>query len=236
MNLKIDNYFDIFDKYRSNNNNTDINETNPEICLHKDRIIHLFIETCKTCGVLISNTSLVKNYNINSNCCSRKRLIEKNTSNILKDIESLNLTTKIADTANFIFSDFSNGVVFRGTSRRAIIFACVYNAYTIHSIPQKYENLLHVFNINKKQALKALKLVSRNLPKDSIYSSIRVSTKDIIKNDLYKINCFENELNYILDIYISIEGKSYILNRARISSISAGIIFYYILKTKKHKI
>ena len=52
---------------------------------------------------------------------------------------------------------------------------------------------------------------------------------DILK----KFNATPEQIQDVVDLYEQIKDKSCILNRARPQSTSAGLVYYYILKTNK---
>ena len=147
----------------------------PVECEHRNVITERIQDrVCVDCGQILSKnftyerewryygTTDTKHMN-DPNRCSLRKQDEKG---IFKDLEKYKINKKIVFTANDIYNHVTQQKIFRGNTRRGIIFACVYHAYNLNQLPQSCKNLIQIFDIEQKLALKGLKFVNLNLPLD----------------------------------------------------------------------
>ena len=124
----------------------------------------------------------------------------------------------------------THGKIYRGSTRKGIIFACIFHAYKANHSPHSCEQLIEVFDIDRKVALKGLKFVNLNAPKDSPFRSFYVSTDHLIRETMLKFHATETHIQEALGIYHFIKDKSSLLNRSRPQSVACGVVRYYISK------
>jgi hypothetical protein len=195
---------------------------NKQECKHEPIIIdkNTF---CKNCGIEIVIDN-VPEYGFHQ---VRARKVQ----GIIDDLQKLGFTGKIADIANGIYLEISDGKIYRGNSRKSIVFACIYNAYKLVHNPQSFNTLLNVFNINRKSALKGIKLVAYHAPS----YCIEIDESIIVKQILVEFDSYNDDYyNSILSIYKNIQDKSSLINRSRPTSVVCGLIYYFILSSGKH--
>ena len=63
-----------------------------------------------------------------------------------KDVENMGFSDKVVSLANDLYSQVTKEKIYRGNSRKAIVFACIFHAYKIMGKPQSCENLQSVFS------------------------------------------------------------------------------------------
>jgi len=148
--------------------------------------------------------------------------------NIYKDVETMGFGDKIVSSANQIYFQVCKGQIFRGNSRKAIIFACVFHAYKLSGKPQTHENLIKTFELSRKTGLKGLKYVNLNMPKDSKIHTTYITPINLVENLMDKFNAIQSQKNEVIELYTKIKNKSSKLNRARPQSVSAGLTYYWI--------
>ena len=68
------------------------------------------------------------------------RKIEERT--IYKDVENMGFSDKIVALANQIYIQVTKGQIFRGNSRKAIIFACIFHSFKVNNKAQTHEKLI----------------------------------------------------------------------------------------------
>lgn len=235
--------FDIFEKmfakYKSDKSE-DLNKEKESIkkCLHKDTRDMNGKFTCISCGEelrdVIGSNKEWRYYsgkdNKRASDPTRIQVRKVTDKNIYKDVESLGFNEKILSTANDIYKKITNGKIFRGNSRKAIIFACIFNSFKINNDPQPYENLIRMFSLDKKTSLKGLKYVNLHIPQDSNIHVIQISPANLIISLLNNLNAGSISKNEILELYERIKNKSSNINRSRPQSVAAGLIFYWICK------
>jgi len=206
-------------------------------CAHANWSMESFNRICEDCGVVITkeddpSTDLnpVAKYNTDPKRCHARRNEEKG---IYKDVEKLGFSDKIVSIASLMYEQVTGGKIFRGNSRKGIIFACIFHAYKINDNPQSCEQLIEIFGIERKIGLKGLKFVNLNSPKDSKFRNYQISTEDIIREIMDKFNASETQKLEAVRIYDRVKNRSSLLNRSRPQSVASGVVRYYILQKNK---
>lgn len=206
-------------------------------CVHMNWSMESFNKICEDCGMVISREDDVEEdlhpvakYNTDPKRCHARRSEEKG---IFRDVEKLGFSDKIVSIANMMYEQVTRGRIFRGNSRKGIIFACIFHAYKINENPQSCEQLIEIFGIERKIGLKGLKFVNLNSPKDSKFREYQISTEDIIREIMDKFNGNEMQKQEAIDIYHRIQNRSSLLNRSRPQSVAAGVVRCYILQKNK---
>lgn len=154
------------------------------------------------------------------------RKLEERT--IFKDVENMGFGDKIVALANQIYAQVTKGQIFRGNSRRAIIFASIFHSFKLSGKPQSHEKLIRVFELSRKIGLKGLKYVNINAPKDSNIHTTYITPANLIDDIMDKFRATDEQKKEVIDLYNKIKNKSSKINRSRPQSISAGITFYWV--------
>ena len=208
-------------------------------CSHESVVTDGNNKICESCGAVLTKEytfekewryygSMDTKHNTDPNRCNFRKTDEKT---IYKEIEKLNIHTKIVTLANQLYDDVTKSKIYRGNTRKGIIFACVYHAYHLNNNPHSCEQLIQLFEINQKIALKGLKFVNLNLPQDykmKLNSSIDIRV--LIKEVMNQFNANQLQINEVLEIYNNIENRSSLLNRSRPQSVASGVVRFYIMK------
>ena len=151
--------------------------------------------------------------------------------NIYKDVENMGFSDKIVSIANQIYIQVTKGQIFRGNSRKAIVFACIFHAYKLIGKPQTHENLIKIFDLNRKIGLKGLKHVNLNAPKDSNIHTTYITPVNLVEDIMDKFRATDDQKNEVINLYNKISNKSSKINRSRPQSVASGLTYYWI-KTK----
>ena len=224
--------FELFDKL-VNRDNKGIND---EGCKHMK--INEDNNCCEDCGLHIEKNLLFNkewkfNNSRNTRDPTRCQFRKTNEKSIVKDIETLCFPDNIVQEANQIYQDVVNGRIYRGNTRRSIIFACIFYAYKKMNQPQSCDALTVLFNLERKDALKGLKIVKLNSNKNIDQNSY-ITPEDIIKEFMLQFKADTSEISNVIKLYSKIKDKkSLILSRSRPQSIASGVIRYYILRNDK---
>jgi transcription initiation factor TFIIIB Brf1 subunit/transcription initiation factor TFIIB len=164
-----------------------------------------------------------------SRCHMRK--IDERTIN--KDVEHMGFSDKIIERANSIYEEVSGGKIYRGNSRKAIIFACIFHAYKLSGEPQSCDTLIDIFNLEKKVGLRGLKHVNLKIPSNSVIKSTYITPEHLIIDIMNKFEASDDQKDDVIALYKRIANRSSILNRSRPQSVASGIVRYYILANDK---
>ena len=226
--------FSLFDKL---NNNKINNETNN--CCHSK--INPKNNCCENCGLEItSNLHFDKEWRFygpydhrNINDPTRCHIRKNDDKNIYKDISSYNLPDNIIKIANSLYQHVVKDRIYRGSTRKAIIFACIFYAYKQIDRPQSCDCLTKLFSITKKEGLKGLKIVNLNTDNSVIEKSTYITPVNIIKEILIQFDANQDDIDAVVKLYDKIKDKSTILSRARPQSVASGLIRYYIIKNDR---
>ena len=148
--------------------------------------------------------------------------------NIFKDVENMGFSDKIVHHANQIYLQVTDGQIYRGGSRKSLIFASVFYSYRVNKIPQTHEKLLATFEISRKSALKGLKQVSLKTPKDSKLHTTYITPINLVDEIMDKFSATPQQKAEVANLYEKIKNKSSTINRSRPQSIACGVIFAWI--------
>ena len=146
--------------YESTTNNN--KKINNDTCNHNSILEENGIKVCTDCGIEITRditydkewryygASDTRHISDPNRCHARK----SDERTIYKDVEGLGFSDKIIVKANELYEEVTNKKIYRGNSRKAIIFACIFHAYKIEGNPQSCESLVDIFNLDRKIGLK----------------------------------------------------------------------------------
>lgn len=227
--------FEAEDEIESDNNNE--SEYNDD-CDHSDSVEENGVTTCLQCGEKLSRTIMhEKEWRFYGNSDSKRssdpnrvQMRKSEDRNINKDVENMGFSETIVSQANEIYAQVTKGQIFRGDSRKAVIFACIYHAYKISGKCQAPKNLMQTFGLNKKISLKGLKIVSVHAPKDSPIHTTPMTAVHHIHDIMDKFSATPEQKKEVIGLYIKTKNRSSKLNRARPQSVAAALTYYWICK------
>jgi len=210
-------------------------------CSHDNTIDEKGVSVCIDCGEEInSKITHDKEWRYYSQGDSknisdpnRVQMRKQEDRNIYKDVENLNFSENIVSKANRIYSQVTQGKIFRGNSRRAIVFACVFHAYKISKTPQSHDKLIKIFSLSRKTGLKGLKYVNLYAPRDSKIRTTYITPANLVEEIMEKFSATEEQKKEVMNLYEKIKNKSSKINRARPLSVSSGLVFYWACLTGK---
>jgi transcription initiation factor TFIIIB Brf1 subunit/transcription initiation factor TFIIB len=163
----------------------------------------------------------------NSSDPNRVQMRKSEERNIFKDVENLGFSDKVVARANKIYAQVTKGKIFRGNSRRAIVFASIFHSFKLGGHPQSHERLIRIFNLNRKTGLRGLKYVNLYAPKDSKIRTTYISPVNLVEEILEQFSATKDQKQEVIDLYEKIRNKSSRLNRSRPQSVSSGLVFYW---------
>ena len=152
---------------------------------------------------------------------------------IFKDVQGMGFSDKIVDEANEIYSQVTKNEIKRGNSRKAIVFACIYQAYKLNNIPQDSDRLIKVFGLTRKAGLSGLKIVTLNAPKGSKIHDVHITPVHLIDGIMNKFDALPEQKEEVISLYHEVFNRDSRLNRSRPQSFSSGLIYYWICIHKK---
>jgi transcription initiation factor TFIIIB Brf1 subunit/transcription initiation factor TFIIB len=206
-------------------------------CDHEETINEGGLITCLYCGEQlkreIMNEKEWRYYGSTDNKRTsdpnrvHSRKVEEKT--ISKDVENMGFSEPIIIKAEQIYLEVTKGEIYRGQSRKAIVFACIFFSYKLSGNYQPPESLIKLFGLSRKNALKGLKIVTVNAPKYLILNTsvISITPVHIINDIMDKFKSSQEQKEEVIKLYSRIKNKSSKLNRARPQSVAASLIYYW---------
>lgn len=216
------------------------NDDGDNTCKHLDVTDENGVLSCMDCGEEIEKTIFHdkewryygQTDNKRGGDPNRVQIRKSEDRNIYKDVETMGFSEKIVTAANDLYSQVTKGKIFRGNSRKSIVFACIFHAYKMSDKPQTHETLIKTFNLTKRTGLKGLKHVNLNAPKDSRIHTTYITPVNLIQDLMDKFGASVTHKTQAIDIYNRTKNKSSKLNRARPQSVAAGVTYYWICREK----
>jgi len=226
--------YDIMKKNEINKGDDDAEETSS--CSHSNIIEENGIVCCVDCGIEMEKSIYQEKEWRYYGQADNKRMSDPNRvhlrkmeeRNIFKDVENMGFSDKIVSLANQIYIQVTKGKIFRGNSRKAIIFASIYHSFKVQDKPQPHENLIKIFKLDRKNALKGLKHVNLNIPRDSIIHTTYITPINLVEDIMDKFYATPEHKKEVRELYDKIANKSSKINRSRPQSIAAGLVFFWI--------
>ena len=215
----------------------DEKELSSNLCSHLNTINESGTFLCKDCGVEIAKVmSYEKDWryygsddtrkNSDPNRCHIRKVEDKI---IFRDVEYFWFSDKIVNTANDIYSQVTKGKIYRGNSRKAIIFGCVFHSIKLNGKSYSCESLREIFKLDRRIILRGLKHVNLNAPKSSQIKN-KNGTYELLDEYITKFGIKDKDRDEIIEIYNKIKNKSTIINRSRPQSVISSLIYYFLCK------
>lgn len=210
-------------------------------CSHTNTIEENSVTLCTQCGeeldkVVINNKEW-RYYGTNDTRHSRDptRVIQRRSEerSIYKDVENMDFSEKVVNHANKLYLQVSKGQIFRGNSRKSLVFACIFHAYKMIGQPQTHESLIKVFDLSRKTGLRGLKYVNLYAPKESDLRVTTITIYDIINDIMNKFSAQQHQKDEVHELYNQIRNKSSKLNRSRPQSVASGLVYHWIQSRNK---
>jgi transcription initiation factor TFIIIB Brf1 subunit/transcription initiation factor TFIIB len=250
---EFDLFNEAFNELLSTNNFISINEKSQndmkhdkiaiKKCLHSNIESDSGVTICLDCGEEVNRTISTDKewrfYGEGGNDPNRCHLRKTDERSIYKDVEGMNFPENIVSLANEIYTEVTKCneneyKIYRGKSRKAIVFACIFNSYKILNQPIGWESLSKSFGLGRRECLNGLKTISLNSSKKSPVRTAYITPIHLIEEIMDKFSATKLHKEEVFELYKRIENKSYKLNRSRPQSIASSIVYYWIKKTGKN--
>jgi len=214
--------------------------TKTTICRHVHTVLENNILNCLKCGEeIVKNITHDKDWKCYQSKSGRRltnptrvHLRKSGERNISNDVQNMGFSETIITVADKLYKQVTNGKIYRGNSRKSIIFACIFHAYKLSGNHQTAENLIKIFGLNRKNGLKGLKIVNVNAPRDSEIHKTFITPIHLIEEIMSKFFATKKQIEQVRELFYKTKNKSSKLNRSRPQSIAASLVFYWIKLTK----
>lgn len=239
-----DDLFELIENFSSKTELNDEDIKNDEFpdcseCPHTNQLNESGTMLCIDCGLELSKViSYEKDWryygsddtrkNSDPNRCHIRKLEDKS---IFKDVENFHFPEKIVNMANDIYTQVTNGKIYRGKSRKAIIFGCIYQSIKMNGKSHTCENLKDIFGLDRKTILKGLKHVNLKAPK-TVQTKRVYNSNELIEEYMDKFTLDDTERQEIIDCYSKIKNRSSMINRSRPQSVASSLIYFCMCKKR----
>jgi transcription initiation factor TFIIIB Brf1 subunit/transcription initiation factor TFIIB len=161
---------------------------------------------------------------------------KKKMKGIREDVKGLGFPEPIINVAEDIFKTVTAGNIFRVDKRKAIIVACLMEAYKIEKQEISLEFILKRISVSNITV--GTKIVETQIKKyDTKRSrSTYTSPEDSIKDILSQWDSDITVVDEVISLFRKVEDKSSLLNRSRAKSVAAAVVYYYAIATKRKNI
>lgn len=207
-------------------------------CEHEHTTNENGIVICSDCSAQLSRELHEKEWKTYRNTRgvdpSRVQPRKVEEKSIREDVKNKGLSDSIISRADDMYAKITNGKIYRGdSSRKAIIFACVRNAYMEEGIEETPENLMRVFGISKKNALKGMKAITFNTADVPVHKG-GPAVEQYISDLLDKFSSGNNaeKKREIIDLYHQTRNYSSILKSARPQSYASALVYFWMVQQK----
>lgn len=227
-------------------------ESTEERCSHSITVQQNDIVVCEECGKELQLEILLeKDWRgpAQNGGAERCHLRRTTTPSIAKEVEAMEIPAPIILVADQIYEVVSSENqqkkrIYRGENRKAIILACIYEAYKRCNQPVLLETIFRKNQIKRTAVTKGVRLVQMSLlrnrqrmnkisPSTTTVSSSEPTPLHQIKDILRRFEIDQQNQREISDLYQKIENRSSQLNRSRPRSVAAGLVYYYICLHKR---
>lgn len=152
--------------------------------------------------------------------CSLRKYEEKS---IYRDVESYNIPRHIIDRANESYAIVTEESILRGSSRKGLIFACIYYAYEDYGERKSQDEMKSLFNVNKKILSSGMKMFNLKIKRKAVYTS----PLDFISKIMLKFESSEQHIQFVTKLFYKIKANSSFINRSNPDSIAAALCYYF---------
>lgn len=201
-------------------------------CAHTAYVTHdALLEYCAQCGVEKRRTLLAEREwgagAGDSRCQTRKGT----RGSIDEELHYLGFDDDIVSRAEKIYTQVASGI--GGTSHRAIIFACVFNAFKLANAPQNCDTLRDVFGLDRRAALRGLKIINMHAPKTSEIRVKYITPAQFVHDMMSHFGATEAEEQEVLALYELVKKRSLSLSRSRPQSIASALVYIFLSTGRK---
>lgn len=207
-------------------------------CAHTNKVNEAGTVLCCDCGLALYQViSYEKDWRYygsddtrkssDPNRCHIRKVEDKS---IFKDVESYRFPEKIVNVANDIYTQVTNGKIYRGKSRKAVIFGCIYQSIKMNGKSHTCESLRTIFGLDRKSILKGLKYVNLKAPKSLQMRTRLPNSAELVEEYMDKFDLSANERATILSLFERIKNRSTMINRSRPQSVASSLIYCFMCR------
>ena len=187
-----------------------------EKCKHLDTIQKKHKTICTVCGKVTIETGKDNKEWMNHGMSyhgknSRVHVRKMKEKSIYKDVKDFNFDKEIVQIANDTYNNITKDKIFRGRSRKSIIYACITYAYRMKNLKMNKQKVLQLFQINKKSGLGGIRYLNMNIDeasKKQLSHQKHLSPVNIIQNVMTMFDATQSDIKEVEELYTQIRNKS----------------------------
>lgn len=209
-------------------------------CSHTNTVREGSFLNCSDCGLEIQN---IFNYEQTWKSCLNDiiknggySIRKQDDKSIFKDVEGFGFEEKIIEVANELYCMVTELKNYRGSYRKAIIFATLFYAIKMdksNTLTINEGSIKNIFGLDKKTIIKGIKLINLSLPKYIPVKTNYVTEHDLLVEYIDKWGPDNKEMveREVMILLQSIKNRSSLINRSRPQSVICSLLYYYLTKT-----
>lgn len=194
--------------------------------------------TCIDCGASVAGVTQFEetSYSRSSNCHQgsgfRVRTRVQVDKKGLSDALNFDCGERIYDITSRLYAEVTHGEIFRGNSRKSIVFACTFHAYKMIGKHQTYDSLITRFGITRKAGLKGLKLFNLNISKE-LLNTQSITPMNLVEDIVALFSAPPSCLQEIELLYQKICVKfPSTIERLRPQSVACALVYLWMQQSK----
>lgn len=219
----------------NNQNNAKNLDNVASICSHFSTEINKGAVTCMECGIELGNEyALGEEYRAYYDSKSTRRADPRRCHNrtvrkeksIMKELSALQLPNCVAEEANFLYKKCTENKLLRGNARKALVFACVFNAFKFQGDPRCPEEIQVKFDLTRKEISRGLSVF--NICIGKYKEPAYITVEHIIPRIMALLSSSESHIEQVQELWATkLQNKSDQLSRSNPRSVVAALVFYY---------
>lgn len=201
-----------------------------ENCAHENHILSEGYRVCVECGMTFENVSFDKDwkyYNQSFKDPARCHKAKSTQRNMYNDVKGMQFPDSIVESANEKYQEIiSDGSIFRGERRKAIVVACLFFAHIEHGNPIPVKDLASQFKLRMKKVSEGLTIYTGKFPD---LRNQYIEPKHLIKRIMIEVG-INNRSHYlqIQKLCEKLENTSELMNSSNPQSIASAIVYLYL--------
>lgn len=170
-----------------------------------------------------------RNYDdVDSSRCYMRR--HDNKKSVMAEVAHLIQDPTIIARANQLYFQVTQRDILRKSSRRGVIFACLFHAYKDHDKPRTPDELALLLSVTKKVVSKGLKYFYLQLSKSEALNQVYITPFHFFPTLWKQVGyAFSRPVaSELVDLFNSVHSRCALLNRSNPQSVASAIMYYYI--------
>lgn len=149
---------------------------------------------------------------------------------VMGDIVHLIRDPEVLSRANQLYFQVTKKDILRKSSRRGVIFACVFHAYKENGQARTPDELAIILNMRKKVVSKGLKYFYMQLSKTEQLNPVYITPFHFFPTLWRQVGLtFDGPIaSDLVNLFLKCHAKSSLMNRSNPQSVASAMVYYYL--------